>query len=212
MFSNYLVNKIKVNLSRVKNSFSRGKSWSIYESLIMILKSIQNLIKKIVINIFLRTFPIKGKNPGIKKIKLFQLLWPLVYFCQFKSYLSIVENNIILRKKYLSSSKSINSRWKVTQSENGQICPLSWCSELFRSVMHRLREISKIIKLLNFRFWSKKLNCHKNSLTVAVWMTVSCHLLKFTTLRRSSAAIWHLVLKLNGKYLLILKLTDFFKW
>ena len=37
-------------------------------------------------------------------------------------------------------SKSINSRWKVTQSENGQICPLSWCSELFRSVVYRLNK------------------------------------------------------------------------
>ena len=76
---------------------------------------------------------------------MFQLFLPLVYFCQCKSYLSIVENNLILRIKYLSSSKSINSRLKVLQSENGQICPLSWCSELFRSVMHRLmkRKFSK---------------------------------------------------------------------
>ena len=51
---------------------------------------------------------------------------------------------IILKKKYSSSSKSTSSRWKVSRSENGQICPLQFYSKLFRSVLYRLK--NKIFK------------------------------------------------------------------
>ena len=84
------------------------------------------------------------KYACLRRNKQFNEIYPRIVglsssFCQCKSYLSSAKTNIILREKYSASSRSINSRLKVRQSENGQKCPLSWCSELFLSVVYRLK-------------------------------------------------------------------------